>query len=858
MLRITHVFRFVLLIVGLVGPAAADDSSPSRTSESPKVDSFGDALPIGAAVRFGTIRLRHDAKAVAFLDKNTIVSVGPSIRFWNAANGTMIKEYRNEKMNDCMAATISVNGSRAITVNRQSEFCIWDLDSGSLVRMFRDSKWALRHEDSKNYREIPMSSDGKCFCAKYCDLGLNGIRGISEWRNDNGAPTITITVGDLRIGDCSISPDGKLIATILGQNPFDGKVEYPVRVWDAVNGKDRLAFDPGELGGLCQVQFAQSNNELIVVGHKATSFRDVNGKEKWRLAIESKKLTFVGESRGRLIFWAEQDKTETEALFVDGASGKVLFRQILRETGIPPNAVISPDGDRLAMVEEKCVRILTLDGLREQLPTRGFTRAVWSTCVSPNGRIVASAAGNRNDIILWDVATGREIRRLKADPEGCIGVVFSPNGKLLATRYFGAIHIYEAETGRKLNEIKSIRIQMLTGQCQFLEDNLRVAVAAQNEDDIRIFDWARGNELQHTRLGEEVRISRLVRHPSGRMVAISSRSDTSNEDDSVCAGIDVWDVESGKIVRHLPIRQKKEFRSAISPDGRTLATCDASRQLRIWEFATGDLRASFNEGDGEDYLSDGWKQSLSFSPDGTMLASAIQLEKPITIWDLASGKKRGSIKADAGYTNTVEFSPNGKLLFTGGSDTAIIGWDMSRPEWTRRRLAIELSDDEMEKHWERLRNGTPEQAYRSKWALVGSPRQFLNFLRGRLKPQVQVSLEQIKSWINELDAESYKARERAHQQLVIHIEQSEKQLRETLAQSKSAEQRDRITKIIDASFSAIPQPDQLQQLRAIEVLEQIGTSESRELLQTIAKSDLPPRITRDAAESLKRLETRPR
>jgi hypothetical protein len=89
-----------------------------------------------------------------------------------------------------------------------------------------------------------------------------------------------------------------------------------------------------------------------------------------------------------------------------------------------------------------------------------------------------------------------------------------------------------------------------------------------------------------------------------------------------------------------------------------------------------------------------------------------------------------------------------------------------------------------------------------------------------------------------------------------HFDQTEESLRKALAGSLSAEVRNRISRIIDANFAAIPQPDQLRDLRALEVLEQIGTREARDLIRRLAASPVVTRTSRDAAESLKRLERR--
>ena len=49
-------------------------------------------------------------------------------------------------------------------------------------------------------------------------------------------------------------------------------------------------------------------------------------------------------------------------------------------------------------------------------------------------------------------------------------------------------------------------------------------------------------------------------------------------------------------------------------------------------------------------------------------------------------------------------------------------------------------------------------------------------------------------------------------------------------------------------------PEQLRAYRAIEVLEHIGSSESREVLKSVSKGAPEARLTQEAMASLKRLE----
>ena len=71
--------------------------------------------------------------------------------------------------------------------------------------------------------------------------------------------------------------------------------------------------------------------------------------------------------------------------------------------------------------------------------------------------------------------------------------------------------------------------------------------------------------------------------------------------------------------------------------------------------------------------------SVSFSPDGKMIASASR-DKTIKLWDVATGKDLRTLIGHQGSVNSVSFSPNGKTVASGSDDNTIKlwTWDIDR------------------------------------------------------------------------------------------------------------------------------------------------------------------------------------
>ena len=123
-------------------------------------------------------------------------------------------------------------------------------------------------------------------------------------------------------------------------------------------------------------------------------------------------------------------------------------RELLRGKGGAPDRpggeAFSPHGDATATIDERRIRLERADGTESDLA--GHERVVTSVAFSPDGRRLLSASRDR-DAILWDVASGKALRVLRAHFGPVSDARFSPDGRWIVTAGPRSVGLWKASTG---------------------------------------------------------------------------------------------------------------------------------------------------------------------------------------------------------------------------------------------------------------------------------------------------------------------------------------------------------------------------------------------------------------------------
>ena len=134
-------------------------------------------------------------------------------------------------------------------------------------------------------------------------------------------------------------------------------------------------------------------------------------------------------------------------------------------------------------------------------------------------------------------------------------------------------------------------------------------------------------------------------------------------------------------------------------------------------------------------------------------------------------------------------------------------------------------------------------------------RQAVAFLRERLPDAPELNDQQIALLIADLDSTRFAVRQKATEELGKAGGVAERALRMKLKERPSLEVRQRIEQLLDRLSKPLS-GDQLQALRAVEVLEHIGSPEAKQVLEKLATGAEGARLTREAKASLGRLRER--
>jgi WD40 repeat protein len=217
-------------------------------------------------------------------------------------------------------------------------------------------------------------------------------------------------------------------------------------------------------------------------------------------------------------------------------------------------------------------------GRADEPPVLGI-RAV---AFSPDGKLLAAGSGEPNQkgtVTLWDVGTHKP-RWTHAEKTGIPAVAFAPDGQTLAIAvYDGTAKVLDAASGK---EKATLRHPKEVRGIAFSPDGKLLATACWDRI-VRVWDVATETE-KVTCKGHQGRIFSVAFSPNGKLLLSAGGED----------GAKLWDAATGMEKRTWTHSRFYVPCATFSPDGRWAFTGGYDGTIRFWEVESGEMRARFS------------------------------------------------------------------------------------------------------------------------------------------------------------------------------------------------------------------------------------------------------------------------
>lgn len=557
------------------------------------------------------------------------------LRLWDVGSGREL--LRLKEQTPLSAIAFTPDGKSLVTSSGSAQVKVWELATGQQLRLIQSGEGSVN--------ALAISPDGRHLAA--------GDGTVRIWDMQTGKQLSNPPAEQGAIRVIAYSPDGSRVAS--------GSQNGMILLWDAASGKvlnsikshgavTSLAFSPDGKRLVSGGTDGQVHFWNVATGKPTAGFNPSSQQPDSRHLLEAYRRE---KERADAALAAEQEARQREAAARSAEQLSLYQAQIhlAQRAWEQSKSEEAQQALDKAPAAERGWEWSYLRSLKQDKATilEGHSQGVVRLAFEPSGKRLATV-GRGQDVLIWDVATGKKVGGPFQQESIIRSAAFSPDGRYLALATSdGGIRFLEPDTGSIPLTLRSAGGDVLA--LAFSPDGRRLAWSARDRI-VRV--WELMQQKETTKLEP----------PNGTTFGLAfspdgSRLVTTSGEGSVRS----WDVQTGKLVFEAPAGDGRIIAVAFSPDGKLLTTGNRQGVISLWDAATGKQLRRLT----------GHKREITgivFSPDGRRLASA-GADSSVRLWDPNTGEEMLSLSDHSDPVTCIAFSPDGTVLATGSLDRTI-------------------------------------------------------------------------------------------------------------------------------------------------------------------------------------------
>lgn len=578
------------VLVTKVNSQSAADTAGIRVGDIiKKIDDSKVYIKIGSANTHGlTFGESIDSKDIGDIIKIEILRDNNNVELnvklgWR---GGVLLSKLSERTVAATSAIVSREGDALAVGYKDGILEVFDLNAGTRLTKVN------AHGQSIDVIEI--DSEGK-FVVTASSEGS-----VKIWRLSGDVLLNAFSTDQSPISDLSLSKEGNLVMA----SSLDGLV----RLWDIYSGELISTLRPSQ-GASNQSIFMENKNEVLTGSRDGLVQRYISSSPQIKLSSEHKQViihaTFSDETR-RLLTVSDIGLGE-----VWDTKKSVKLYELVGHIAPIEYGVFNRDGELIATVSaDHTARIWDARTGNIKRVLKGHSDRLTFAAFSPDSKKLVTVSDDFT-VRLWDLDNGRELAVLDKHTGEVLGAIFSEDGdKILTYSKDGSSKIWQPIPQSSVLDMK--------GQSGVINANYisrgKQVVTVTEKGAVQIWsvETAASNGILFS---ADTAITRASLSSDGETMALGlldgrillcdmrtgkqepvvfenpyevlQMSFTHNNRRLVTLGLDnvirIWDRESGRIIRRLPLDPRIPARYVVDKGGQSVVTISKGNEIAIWE-----------------------------------------------------------------------------------------------------------------------------------------------------------------------------------------------------------------------------------------------------------------------------------